>query len=205
MGHLVAVATCSLNQWALDFEGNTKRIIESIRQAKETGAKLRVGPELEICGYGCLDHLLEQDLYLHCWEMLERILQDESCDDILLDIDMPVQHRNVRYNCRVICLNGKILLIRTKMWLANDGNYREMRLPPWLRPREYDQRHLPRRIQKLQGASHVTFGDAVSSTPDTCIGAETCEELFTPDSPHNHMSLDGVEVRDMQNKDDQDV
>jgi len=48
MGHLVTVATCSLNQWALDFEGNTKRIIESIQKAKEAGAKLRVGPELEV-------------------------------------------------------------------------------------------------------------------------------------------------------------
>lgn len=26
------------------------------------------------------------------------------------------------------------------------------------------------------------------------LGCETCEELFTPDSPHNHMSLDGVEI-----------
>ncbi|OCK86406.1 putative glutamine dependent NAD+ synthetase [Lepidopterella palustris CBS 459.81] len=195
MGHLVTVATCNLNQWALDFEGNTKRIIESIQKAKEAGAKLRVGPELEICGYGCLDHLLEQDLYLHCWEMLERILKDESCHNILLDIGMPIQHRNVRYNCRVICLNGKILLIRPKIWLANDGNYREMRhFTPWLHSREHEEYHLPRRIQKLQGATHVTFGDAVISTPDTCIGAETCEELFTPDAPHNHMSLDGVEV-----------
>lgn len=196
MGHLVTVATCNLNQWALDFEGNTKRIIESIQKAKEAGGKLRVGPELEVCGYGCLDHLLEQDLYLHCWEMLERILKDESCFNILLDIGMPVQHRNVRYNCRIICLNGKILLIRPKMWLANDGNYREMRhFTPWLRPQEYEDYHLPRMIQKLQGTTHVTFGDAVISTPDTCIGAETCEELFTPDAPHNHMSLDGVEVR----------
>lgn len=52
MGHLVTVATCSLNQWALDFEGNTRRIIESIQEAKRAGAGLRVGPELEICGYG---------------------------------------------------------------------------------------------------------------------------------------------------------
>lgn len=69
----------SLNQWALDFEGNADRIIESIRIAKKAGASLRVGPELEvtyvacICdwmgvfvnsdrydsGYGCLDHFLE--------------------------------------------------------------------------------------------------------------------------------------------------
>lgn len=28
------VATCTLSQWALDFEGNTQRIKESIKQAK---------------------------------------------------------------------------------------------------------------------------------------------------------------------------
>jgi NAD+ synthase (glutamine-hydrolysing) len=38
----------SLNQWALDFDGNLERILESIRIAKERGSKLRVGPELEI-------------------------------------------------------------------------------------------------------------------------------------------------------------
>ena len=46
MGHLITLATCSLNQWALDFEGNAERIVESIRQAKKAGAKLRVGPEV---------------------------------------------------------------------------------------------------------------------------------------------------------------
>jgi len=50
MGHLTTLATCNLNQWALDFDGNQKRIIESIRQAKAAGASLRVGPELEITG-----------------------------------------------------------------------------------------------------------------------------------------------------------
>lgn len=58
------VATCSLGQWALgslaacsasdqakrvfagqtDFDGNLKRILESIKVAKERGARLRVGP-----------------------------------------------------------------------------------------------------------------------------------------------------------------
>jgi len=38
----------SLNQWAMDFEGNAERIIESIRIAKSRGAFFRTGPELEI-------------------------------------------------------------------------------------------------------------------------------------------------------------
>lgn len=65
---------------------------------------------------------------------------------------------------------------------------------PWMKPREIEQFHLPRMIQKLQGATHVAFGDCVVSTPDTCIGAETCEELFCPDPPSTQMSLDGVEI-----------
>ncbi|EAQ90706.1 conserved hypothetical protein [Chaetomium globosum CBS 148.51] len=195
MGHLVTVATCSLNQWVLDWEGNLGRIIESIHQAKAAGARLRVGPELEICGYSSLDHFHELDVYTHSLEMLAQLLQDKSTHGILLDVGVPILHRNLRYNCRVICLDGKILLIRPKMWLANDGNYREMRhFTPWMRPRETELFHLPKILAELQGETHVLFGDAVISTPETAFGAETCEELFTPKAPHIDMALDGVEI-----------
>lgn len=30
MGRKITLATCTLNQWAMDFEGNFKRILESI-------------------------------------------------------------------------------------------------------------------------------------------------------------------------------
>lgn len=75
----VTVAAASLPSVPLDFLGNRDRILESIRVAKEKGATLRTGPELEIPGYGtcparcslcfprsrlmcpqgCLDHHLE--------------------------------------------------------------------------------------------------------------------------------------------------
>jgi len=41
---LVKVATCVLNQWSLDFDGNTTRTLESIHDAYNQGAKLRCGP-----------------------------------------------------------------------------------------------------------------------------------------------------------------
>ncbi|KAF1997363.1 glutamine-dependent NAD(+) synthetase with GAT domain-containing protein [Amniculicola lignicola CBS 123094] len=127
--------------------------------------------------------------------MLLQIITDKDCHGILLDIGMPVMHRNNRFNCRIIALDGKILLIRPKLWLANDGNYREMRhFIPWERPTHVEEYYLPRMIANVQGSHKVPIGDAVISTPDTCIGAETCEELFTPDSPHNAMGLNGVEI-----------
>lgn len=48
MGRKVTVAVTTLNQWALDFEGNMNRILQSIIEAKELGAAYRTGPELEV-------------------------------------------------------------------------------------------------------------------------------------------------------------
>ena len=134
MGRKVTLATCALNQWAMDFDGNLQRILKSVRVAKEKGAKYRLGPELEVTGYGCNDHFLECDTFLHSWEVLASLLENPICQDILIDVGMPVMHKNVRYNCRIIFFNKRILLIRPKMVLAINLNYRERRFfTPWPR------------------------------------------------------------------------
>lgn len=195
MSHYITLATCSLNQWAMDFEGNRDRILESIKIAKSKGAKLRVGPELEVPGYGCLDHFLENDTYIQSWEMYSTILADKETYGLLLDIGIPIIHKNRRYNCRILSYDGQILLIRPKILLANDGNYREMRyFTPWLKTQYVEEFRLPKLIRDITGQNFVKFGDAVISTLDTVIGCETCEEMFTPQAPHIQLSLDGVEI-----------
>ncbi|KAJ3168629.1 glutamine-dependent NAD(+) synthetase [Geranomyces variabilis] len=195
MGHYITLATCVLNQWALDFQGNYERILESIKLAKEAGARYRLGPELEITGYGCNDHFYEGDTYLHSFEVLAKLLVADVCQDMLIDVGMPVAHKNTKYNCRVMFLNKKILLIRPKMYLANDGNYREMRwFASWKKHRTLEDFYLPRIISAITEQHTVPFGDGVISARDTVLGTEMCEELFTPDSPHIHQALDGVEI-----------
>ncbi|XP_012876639.1 PREDICTED: glutamine-dependent NAD(+) synthetase isoform X2 [Dipodomys ordii] len=195
MGRKVTVATCALNQWALDFEGNLHRILRSIEIAKNKGARYRLGPELEICGYGCWDHYYESDTLLHSLEVLKALLESPVTQDIICDVGMPVMHRNVRYNCRVIFLNRRILLIRPKTALANQANYRELRwFTPWARSRQTEEHLLPRTLQDVTNQDTVPFGDAVLATWDTCVGSEICEELWTPHSPHIDMGLDGVEI-----------
>lgn len=191
----VTLATCALNQWALDFEGNLQRILKSIEIAKSKGARYRLGPELEICGYGCADHYLESDTVLHSFQMLAELLASPTTEDIICDVGMPVMHKSSLYNCRVIFLNKKILLIRPKMTMANRGNYREMRwFLPWNKPREIEEHYLPEIIQLVTGQETVPFGDAVLATKETCLGSEICEELWTANSPHIAMSIDGVEI-----------
>ena len=189
------LATCNLNQWSLDFEGNTARIIESIEIAKECGARYRLGPELEITGYSCEDHFLELDTLLHTWESLAYILKGGHTDGILCDIGMPVMHKNVRYNCRVFVLDGTLLLIRPKMVLASDGNYREHRwFTAWERGWRTEPYALPREITELTGQRTAPIGIAAIATPDTLLASETCEELFVPMSPHIHFGNAGVEI-----------
>ncbi|CAM9737959.1 unnamed protein product [Chrysoparadoxa australica] len=179
----------------MDFDGNLERVQRSIRNAKHLGATYRLGPELELCGYGCEDHFMEPDTFLHCNQSLAAILSSDLTDDILCDIGMPVLHRNVRYNCRVFCLNRKILLIRPKLFLADDGNYRETRyFTSWKKSNTVEDHLLAPLLQGACGQTVVPFGQAAISAMDTMIAAETCEELWTPASPHIGQCLGGVEV-----------
>lgn len=121
--------------------------------------------------------------------------QCDATDDILCDIGMPVQHLGVRYNCRVFCLNRKILAIRPKLHLADDGNYRETRwFTTWKRRNETDDHALCRGLSEVTGQDKVPFGQTAVLALDALVAAETCEELWTPDSPHIGQALAGVEI-----------
>ncbi|KAK4488765.1 hypothetical protein RD792_004550 [Penstemon davidsonii] len=192
---LLKVATCNLNQWAMDFDCNMKNIKESISRAKEAGAVIRLGPELEITGYGCEDHFLELDTVNHAWDCLKELLLGDWTNGILCSFGMPVIKGSERYNCQVLCLDRKILMIRPKMWLANDGNYRELRwFTAWKQKEHLEDFLLPIDISEALSQAVVPFGYGYIQFLDTAVAAEVCEELFSPMPPHAELSLNGVEV-----------
>ncbi|KAK1279164.1 hypothetical protein QJS04_geneDACA007287 [Acorus gramineus] len=192
---LLKVATCNLNQWAMDFENNLRNIKESITRAKEAGAIIRIGPELEIPGYGCEDHFLEQDTVTHSWECLKDLLLGDWTEGILCSIGMPIMQDSVRYNCQVFCLNRRIIMIRPKMCLANDGNYREFRwFSSWTLKDHLVDFHLPDTITEALSQESVPFGFGYIQFLDAALAAETCEELFTADAPRIGLAFNGVEI-----------
>ena len=69
----------------MDFKGNYERVKSSILMAKENGASYRLGPELEITGYGCEDHFLVMDTFTHSWEIMARILNSDLLFDEVKD------------------------------------------------------------------------------------------------------------------------
>ena len=195
MPRYTTVAACALAQWALDFTGNLARVKESVVQSKAKGATFRTGPELELCGYGCEDHFFEDDTLNHCWESLAEILKGDYTNGILCDFGMPIMFENVRYNCRVFALDKKIVTIRPKMCLADDGNYRESRwFTAWNRGFTVTDFVLPKNVRDLTGQRTTKFGVCAISLNDTTLGAETCEELFTPENPGIFLGLGGAEI-----------
>ena len=187
-----------LNQWALDFSGNLQRIYQSCIEAKKQNATYRLGPELELCGYGCEDHFFETDTYMHCWESLSELLELGVTDGMLCDFGMPVLFGSIRYNCRVLCMDRKILLIRPKTAMADGGNYRESRYFTAFKDnhqkKEPQKILLPRHLFETKfGQRYAAFGTHLIECADgTTIGCESCEELWTPQSTHINLALQGA-------------
>ena len=186
------IAVCTLNQFSLDFQGNLDRIVQSIKDAKHGGALLRVGPELEVSGYSCEDAFFEEDTCIHSWEVVEKILSNHELNDIIIDVGMAVIKDGCLFNCRVILINGKIVLIRPKTKLAGNGNYREDRYFTAWQSEETTWFALPKKISEVTKQKYVPFGsDVVLDIPSADgnggnlrIGIEICEELWRMDSTH---------------------
>jgi NAD+ synthase (glutamine-hydrolysing) len=194
-GRYAILSTCTLNQWAMDFQGNKNRIIKSIHQAKLNNAAIRVGPELEITGYGCEDHFLELDTIQHSWEVLIEIIESGVGKDILLDLGMPVEHKGIIYNCRIIVFNTNILLIRPKIAMADDGNYRENRwFTPWKKGYILETFILPRMFSEKFNQTECKIGIGIIQAKDLSYAPEICEELWIPHSPSTDFAMWGVDI-----------
>lgn len=188
------IGVCTLNQWAMDFEGNKQRILDSIKKCAEENCSIRVGPELEISGYSCEDHFLEGDTVLHSWEIIRDIIEFDV-KDMLLDVGSIVEWHGTIYNCRVFIYNKKILMIRPKSSLADDGNYREGRwFTAWKQGYKLFDFKLPTFIKEVTNQSSTKIGMGILNFNDCSIASELCEELWDCKNPSTDFSLNGAEI-----------
>ena len=190
----VVAGIVSLNNHPLDFDGNLKRILESIQLCKNEKCTIRVGGELEITGYSCQDHFLESDTLLHSWEVVSKVISSGLTEGIFTDLGMPILHSGVLYNCRIVILNSKIVGIRPKMVMANDGNHFESRWFSSWKPYHSEEHYLPEPIKKLTGQVTVPIGHLIFRCHDTDIGYEICEEAWVSKNLMIEQSMSGCEI-----------
>ncbi|KAJ1502836.1 Glutamine-dependent NAD(+) synthetase, partial [Coelomomyces lativittatus] len=119
-----------------------------------------------------------QDTYISAWRVVLKLLLDPITENMLCDFGMPVRYQSQNYNCRVIVLNKKILLIRPKKKLANSGHYTEQRWFTAWPDAHHTSITLPSMIQTSTGQTTTMFGDAVIECLDTSIGFDICEEMW---------------------------
>lgn len=195
---IITVGVATVNQFILDFENNRNNIIQAIIEAHAANVKVLGFPELAICGYSCQDHFYERELFVMSYYMLKNIVSGtaEYTRNMIVAVGCPIMHRDVRYNCTVFFGNGKIFLIRPKIILADDGNYREARwFTPWLKDSLEDfyfDDNLDMHYDDQNDA--IPFGVGVINCNGILIGAEICEELWVSDNIGAKFFLSGVDI-----------
>ncbi len=185
----IRVAVCTLSQWAGDLDANQDRILKSIHQAQRKHCRYRLGPELEITGYGAARHYQDRaTLCKHALECLADILQKTRSVPMLIDTGLPILFKGNLYNCRAYCLKGKLLLLRPKLYLAKgEEHFTRWPLSKVTRLESYP---LPAYFHQTT----VPFGVAIFQDEEgTRIGSEICEELFVPHSLHQMFGLQEVD------------
>jgi NAD+ synthase (glutamine-hydrolysing) len=84
------IAMAQQNYHIGNFEDNTRKILEGIRDAKQAGADLVVFSELSVCGYPPRDFLEFEDFIAKCYAAIDRIR--EEADTIGVIIGSPARN-----------------------------------------------------------------------------------------------------------------
>ncbi|KJP87448.1 hypothetical protein AK88_02880 [Plasmodium fragile] len=122
----LGLSCCSISSVPLDYEGNKRKVIESIKKCKELKCTVRVGGELELCGVSCRDSFKEvEDMHENCWYCLSELMKEKWGDESLMQnilcfVSMPVYFKKKLYNCQVVIYRNKIVLLSPKEYLRDE-------------------------------------------------------------------------------------
>ncbi|MGE8363055.1 NAD+ synthase [Pseudomonas sp.] len=120
MSQTLRVVMAQLNLRVGDVHGNTERIVEAARTAREQWqADVIVFPELSLCGYPPEDLLLRSSMQLRIEQALQQI--QEQVQGIHLVIGFPWLAEEGRYNACAVIADGQVL---ARYYKQNLPNYR---------------------------------------------------------------------------------
>ncbi|MCK4909920.1 MAG: NAD+ synthase, partial [Planctomycetes bacterium] len=119
------IALAQINTTVGDFEGNTTKIIQSVKRARELKVDLVAFPELTICGYPPEDLILKTHFVKENLRQLKRIRSVTR--SISAIIGLVHRQKNKDYNAAAFLHNGRIIDIYHKIHLPNYGVFDEKR------------------------------------------------------------------------------
>ncbi len=122
--HSIRIGMAQINSTVGDLSGNTKKIIQSIDEAKVLGVDLLTFPELAITGYPPEDLLLKPQFIEQNKESLKEIVKHSANIAVVAGF---VDSNSDIYNAAAVVYNNKLVGIYHKVYLPNYGVFDENR------------------------------------------------------------------------------
>ncbi|MCB9613945.1 MAG: NAD(+) synthase [Sandaracinus sp.] len=186
----VHVAVGILNQTPFAWVDNEAHVRGAIREARARGVSLLCLPELCLTGYGCEDMFHSAELQRTAWSMLQRIAAEETRDMVVV-LGLPVEHRGAVYNCAALCVDGEVVGLVAKRFLAGDGIHYE---PRWFKPWPAGVVTSLERPGPDGEAREFLIGDLAFDVGGLLCGFEICEDAWVASRPGAHLAAVGVDV-----------
>ncbi|MBI4824721.1 MAG: NAD+ synthase [Nitrospirae bacterium] len=161
------LALAQINPTVGDIEGNVKKILRYIKEAKDYSAEVVAFPELSVTGYPPEDLLLKPQFISDNLKGLDTIR--ENTEGIVVVMGF-VDRKTDIYNAAGIISQKTLIDVYHKIYLPNYGVFDEQR---------YFQ----------AGTRHTVYqvGDAI-------VGVNICEDIWYPEGPTRTQALMGAEV-----------
>lgn len=192
-----------------DVRANTEKICRMIGEAFAKKVSLLVFPELCVTGYTCGDLFGQQFLIDETEKAVSRIMDFTRGKDMAVVVGAPVRFHDRLYNCAVVIRNGNIKGIVPKIHLPSYGEYYETR---WFSSgRDFlhgDRSFSGHLLNNGKDCVREGFCAEIRYAGFRCnispamlfrmgkavIGAEICEDLWTPVPPSSYHCLSGANV-----------
>jgi NAD+ synthase (glutamine-hydrolysing) len=167
----IHMAAATLNQTALDWDGNRTRILSAMEAARAEGVEVLCLPELAITGYGCEDAFQGGWVAEQAWKELQALLP--ASVGMACCVGLPVRLRGSLYNGAALMVDGTLAGVACKQHLASDGIHYESR---WFRP-------WPENRRAVVDPGDVPIGDLFFEVDGLRIGFEICEDAWVAGRP----------------------
>ena len=169
MSDLLRIAMAQINSSVGDFEGNKRKIIDCIDQAKSIKADIIAFPELAITGYPPQDLLFNTNFIETNLEVLDGIVTESNDITSIIGFVDKDQNDNI-YNSAAIISDKTLQGVYHKMHLPNYGVFDEKRY-----------------FSKGSKTKLIVLGK-------TKIGVSICEDIWHPNGPILEQALQGAQL-----------
>ena len=162
------IALAQINTTVGDFEGNCRKILAYVEQARRLGADIVAFPELALTGYPPEDLLVRPGFITANLRYLQELAA--SIHGITAIVGFVDRDKEDIHNAAAVIHNGQVAAVYRKMYLPNYGVFDEYRY--------FGPGHGPLNL-RLNGA---------------IVGINICEDIWQPVGPTEAQAREGAQV-----------